>query len=61
MPGVLEGQQLGFGRIARLVAEADVVVAIGIEGRVEIDQVVGGVGRIATQDVEAVAAVALSW
>jgi hypothetical protein len=55
MPGVLEGQQLGIGGIARLVAEDDVVVAIGVEGRVELNQVDGGSGLVATQDVEVVA------
>jgi len=56
-PGVLEGQQLGIGGIARLVAEYDVVVAIRVEGRVEGDQVDGGIGQVRTQDVEVVAVV----
>jgi hypothetical protein len=61
VPGVLEGQQLGIGGIARLVAEDDVVVAIGVEGRVEVDQVDGGIGQVATQqDVEVVAVVGRS-
>ena len=55
MPGVLEGQQLGIGGAARLVAEDEVVVAVGVEGRVEGDQVDGGIGQVATQDVEGVA------
>jgi hypothetical protein len=41
VPGVLEGQQLG----------------IAGKGRVEVDQVDGGVGQVATQDVEVVAVV----
>jgi hypothetical protein len=57
VPGVLEGQQLGTGGIARLVAEDDVVIAIGVEGLVEVDQVDGGSGQVATQDVEVVALV----
>jgi len=57
VPGVLEGQQLGIGGIARLVAEDDVVVAVGVEGRVEVDQVDGGIGQVATQDVEVVAVI----
>ena len=35
----------------------DVVVAVRVEGRVEVDQVDGGSGQVATQDVEVVAAV----
>jgi len=42
----------------RLVAEDDVVVAIRVEGRVEVDQVDRGIGQVATQDVEVVAVVA---
>ena len=33
----------------------DVVVAVRVEGRVEVDQVDGGIGQGATQDVEVVA------
>jgi hypothetical protein len=33
------------------------VVAVGVEGRVEGDQVDGGIGQVATQDVEVVAVV----
>ena len=57
MPGVLEGQQLGIGGIARLVAEDDVVIAVRVEGRVEVDEVDGAIGQVATPDVEAVAVV----
>jgi hypothetical protein len=57
VPGVLEGQQLGIGGIARLIAEDDVVVTILVEGRVEVDQVDCGIGQVATQDVEVVALV----
>jgi len=57
VPGVLEGQQLGIGGVARLIAEDDVIVAVAVEGRVEVDQVNGGIGHVATQDVEVVAVV----
>src|SRR3990172_1692263 len=50
-------QQLGIACLARLVAEDDVVVAVRVEGRVEVDQVDGGIGQVATQDVEVVAVV----
>jgi len=46
VPGVFEGQQLGIACLARLVAEDDVVVAIGVEGRVELNQVDGSIGWI---------------
>jgi hypothetical protein len=57
VPGVLEGQQLGIACLARLVAEDDVVVTVGVEGRVKVDQVDGGSGQVATQDVEVIAGV----
>jgi hypothetical protein len=43
MPGVLEGEQLRIGGVAGLVAEDDVVVAVRVERRVEVDQVDRGV------------------
>jgi hypothetical protein len=55
VPGVLEGQQLGIACLARLVAEDDVEVAVGVERRVKLNQVDGGSGQVATQDVEVVA------
>lgn len=54
---VFEGQQLGIGLAARLVVEDDVVVAVAVEGRVEVDQVDAGVGQVAERDVEVVARV----
>src|SRR6266540_6136527 len=57
VPGVFQGQQLGIACLARLVADDDVVVAVRVEGRVEGDQVHGGSGQVATQDVEVVAVV----
>ena len=44
-----------MGGVARLVTDDNVVVAVGVEGRVEGDQVDGGIGQVATQDVEGVA------
>jgi len=55
LPGVLEGRELSMGGVARLVTDDNVVVAVGVEGRVEGDQVDGGIGQVATQDVEGVA------
>jgi hypothetical protein len=52
VPGALEGEQLRIGGVAGFVAEDDVVVAVRVEGRVEVDQVDRGVGQVATQDVE---------
>ena len=61
MPRVFEGQQLGIGLAAPLVVEDDVVVAVAVEGRVEVDQVDAGVGQVAAQDVEVVAGVVGRW
>jgi len=55
VPGVLEGEELGIGRVAGLVFEDDVVVAVRVERGVEVDQVDAGVGQVAAQDVEVVA------
>ncbi len=41
MPRVLERRYLRFGFLARLVFEKDVVVAVAIERRVEIDEIDG--------------------
>ena len=58
-PGVLEGGNLGGGLLACLFLEEDVVVGVGVEGRVEIDEVNAGVGDVVAQDVEVVAEVEL--
>ena len=58
-PGVLEGGNLGGGLLACLLLEEDVVVGVGVEGRVKIDEVNAGVGDVVAQDVEVVAEVEL--
>ena len=55
LPGVLEGRELSMGGVARLVTDDNVVVAVGVEGRVEVEQVDARLGQAATQDVEGVA------
>ena len=59
VPGVLEGGNLGGGLLACLFLEEDVVVGVGVEGRVKIDEVNAGVGDVVAQDVEVVAEVEL--
>ena len=54
-PGVGEGFDLGGGFLAGALAEEDVVGGVGVEGRVEVDQVDGGVGDVVAQDGEVVA------
>ena len=39
MPGVFEGGDLRFGLDAGFVFEQDVVIAVGIERRIEIDEI----------------------
>ncbi len=41
LPGVGEGLDLGGGILARFLAEEDVVGGVGVEGRVQVDQVDG--------------------
>lgn len=41
VPGVVEGGNLGIGGGAGFVFEKDVIGAVGIEGRIQIDQVYG--------------------
>ena len=57
VPAVLEGGDLGVAVAAGFVAEEDVVAAVGVEGRVEVDEVDGGVGEVVgvAQDGEVVA------
>ena len=57
VPAVLEGCDLGVAVAAGFVAEEDVVAAVGVEGRVEVDEVDGGVGEVVgvAQDGEVVA------
>jgi len=56
-PGVFEGFDLGVGLGAVFFGEEDVVVGVGIEGRVEVDEVDGFVVDVAAEDVEVVAVV----
>src|SRR5579863_119920 len=57
MPGVLEGGDLGFAIGAALIFEEDIVIAIRVERRVQIDQVYALGGDVFTQDVEIVSIV----
>ena len=52
VPGVLEGGNLGRGLLAALFLEEDVVVCVGVEGRIEIDEVNAFVGDVIAQDVQ---------
>ena len=67
MPGVLEGEQLSVALAPRLVLEDDVVVAVAVERRVEVDEVDRRIRDVAPEDVEVVAVVqdvglhACSW
>jgi hypothetical protein len=45
IPGVGEGVELRLAGLAGRLAEQDVVIRIGIERRVEIDEVNAGVGK----------------
>ena len=57
LPGVGEGFYLGGGIFAGLLAEEDVVVGVGIEGRVQVDEVYGLVGDVFAENGEVVAVV----
>ncbi len=59
LPGVFEGGDLGGGAGAVFFGEEDVVVLAGVEGRVEVDEVYGGVGDVVAEDLEVVAVVEL--
>ncbi len=45
IPGVGEGVKLRLARLARSLAEQDIVIRIGIERRVEINEINAGVGK----------------
>ena len=57
LPRVLERRDLRLGLLAALFGEQHVIVGVGVEGRVEVDQVNSGIGQVATQDVEVVAVI----
>ncbi len=57
MPRVLERGYLRLGLGAGFVFEEDVVIAVRIKGRVEVDQVDGLVLDVFPQDVQIVAVV----
>ena len=57
VPGVLEGGDLGGGFLAGALAEEDVVGGVGVEGRVQVDEVDGLVGDVLAEDVQVVAEV----
>ena len=57
VPGVLEGGDLGGGFLAGALAEEDVVGGVGVEGRVEVDEVDGLVGDVLAEYVQVVAEV----
>ena len=54
LPGVFEGGDLGGRAGSVLFGEEDVVVLAGVEGRVELDEVYGGVGDVVAEDLEVV-------
>jgi hypothetical protein len=56
-PGVFKGLNLRTGEFAGLVGENDIVGALRIEGRVEIDQVDGLILDVFAQDFEIVAVI----
>ena len=57
MPSVLERLNLRVGLRAVLLGEQDVVVGVGVERRVEVDQVDRLILDVAAEDVEVVAVV----
>jgi hypothetical protein len=59
MPGVLEGFNLRLAVVAARRFEEQVVVALGIERRVEIDEVNGCVRNVLAEDLEIVAVIEL--
>ena len=54
MPGVIEGGDLRGGFLAGFIPEEDVVAAVGVERRVEVDQVYAGRVYLLAQDGEVV-------
>jgi hypothetical protein len=59
MPGVLEGFNLRLAVVAAGRFEEQVVVVLGIERRVEIDEVNGFVRKVLAEDLEIVAVIEL--
>ncbi|OQA13287.1 MAG: hypothetical protein BWY63_03521 [Chloroflexi bacterium ADurb.Bin360] len=57
VPGVIEGFDLSVGIGAAFVLEQDVVGAVGVEGRIQIDQVNAGRLDVLPQDGEVVAVI----
>ena len=57
VPGVLEGLDLGVADGSGLFAEEDVVGGLGVEGRVEVDEVDRVVRDVVAEDLEVVAVV----
>jgi hypothetical protein len=55
MPGILEGFNLRFAVVAAGRFEEQIVIALGIERRVEIDEVNGFVRKVLAEDLEIVA------
>ncbi len=45
-PGVDEGVELRLAYFAAGLAEEDVVIGVGVEGRLEVDQIDAGVGEL---------------
>ena len=56
-PGVLEGLDLAGGLLAVMLREQHVVRRVGVERRVQVDEVYRFVRDVAPQDVEVVAVV----
>src|SRR5215210_5965768 len=50
VPGILEGLDLRLGVLAGLVPEQYRVVAVGVEGRIQVDEVYALVGDVFAQD-----------
>ena len=57
--GVLDGAGLGGGVLAGALFEEDVVGGVGVEGRVEVDEVEGLSGDVVSEDGQGVAEVEL--
>ena len=58
-PRILERLDLGGGLLATSFLEEDVIGGVGVEGRVEVDEVYGLVGDMFPEDVEVVPEVEL--
>ena len=59
MPGVFEGGDLGFAVGAAFSFEEHIVIAIAVEGRVKVDEVDAGIGKVfaVAQDLQVVAVI----